>query len=273
MDLFAISNIAIFSLPTETSVLMAIRRQLWVVIECSDVFIADCPELEITKLAAPDLIHCRRIDRQPLTYLSALPRQLLKNPALSQLLGNHLLAQLAVVSHHEPSTQWRGAINDQGYLYLQPMEGAIAIWLNHILSLRNLEVNEYQNPPLTASSITLQYIYTRCTQLRHSANQSEITTTELAATTTSEVELIGSILDVWDVIDLDPIKLADNNRRIISFSQRLVENFLEFEKDCCIAAKESQSSVNFKYCLIELVQITAKIILQKYWGLNPLGSW
>ncbi len=273
MDLLAIDNISIFSLPTETSVLMAIRRQLWAMIDRSALVIADRPDFVITKLAAPDLIHCRRIDRQPLTYLSALPHQLLKNPEFSELLGDHLLAQLAVVSHQEPSAQWRGAINDQGYLYLQPTAGAIAIWLNHILGLRNLEVNEYQNPPLTASSITLQYIYTRCTQLRHAANKSEIATTELATITASEIELIGSILDIWDAIALDPIKLADNNRRIVSFSQRLVENFLEFEKDCCIGTKESQSSVNFKYCLIELVQITARIILQKHWGLNLLVSW
>jgi hypothetical protein len=273
MDLFATHNIFIFSLPTETSVLMAIRQQFWAMIDRSAVVIADRPDLVITKLAVPDLIHCRRIDRQPLTYLSALPHQLLKNPALSQLLGNHLLAQLAAASHHEPSAQWRGAVNDQGYLYLQPTEGAIAIWLNHFLSLRNLEVNESQNSPPTTSSITLQYIYTRCTQLCNLANKSEIATTELAAMTASEVELIESILDVWDVITLDPIKFADNNRRIISLSQRLVENFLEFEKDCYISAKESQSSLNFKYCLIELVKITTRIILQKYWCLNPLGSW
>jgi hypothetical protein len=279
MDLFAIDNISVFSLPTATSVVMTIRQQLWAMIDRLDL------DLAITQLATPDLIHCRRIDGQPLTYLSALPHQLLQNPALSPSLGHYLLAQLTATSHSDATAQWQGAVNDQGYLYLQPTEKAIGLWINHLLSCQNLEIITSSCPVPTASSITLEYIYTRCTQLIHLAGKSAATCRlepdELVAMMATDQELIGAVLDLWDVISpvivksasIDRVSSAPADRRLVFLSYCLVEKFLEFEKDCCFGSLRNQIRTSYCCCLVAVVQITVRIVLQQYWGLTPDRSW
>ncbi len=254
--------------------LATIRQQLWESIDRSP---------DITNLMTAHLIQCKRIDRQPLTYLSAVSHQLFNSSHLIQSVpysspqacGDWLLQRLTATSYDEPTTQWQGAVNNQGYLYLQPTMEAIATGLSQLLSIRSSEISNY--PSQTASSITLQYIYTRCTQLLQLANKTEIslqlTTTELTTKTTSEMELIGAILDVWDHVSTDLGSTNISNRQIFSLSQQLVEKFLEFEKFCWISSKENQPATNSSCCLLTVVQTTARMILQKYWCLEPLSHW
>ncbi len=274
MDLSQIGSIHIFRLPIETSMLATIRQQLWESIDRSP---------DITNLMTAPLIQCRRIDRQPLTYFSAVSHQLFNSshPTLSapysspQACGDWLLQKLTATFYDEPTAQWQGAVNSQGYLYLQPTMEAIATGLNQLLSIRTSGVSSC--PSSTASSITLQYIYTRCTQLLQLASKAEIslqlTATKSTTKTTSEMELIGAILDVWDHVSTDSASTNISNRRILALSQQLVEKFLEFEKFCWISSPKHQPTTNFSCCLLTVVQTTVKMILQRYWCLEPLSHW
>ena len=271
MDLSQIGNIHIFRLPIDTSLLAIIRQQLWASVD-------RIPDIHNLLAAVP----CKRIDRQPFTYLSALPHQLLKGNTPStpysstQILGNYLLENLAATSYDKPTTQWQGTANDQGYLYLQPSNEAITAWLNHLLSIKNSVTNSYFFPPETYSSTTLQYINIRCSQLLEFFPQTplalpEITITCAAQTTTTvQQELIGAIADIWDHI---AAFTPERHRRILSLSRQLVENFLEFEKNCCLGNKKNQITINLDYGLLAIVQITVKLILQTYWDLDPLSHW
>jgi hypothetical protein len=265
MDLAKIGQIHIFSLPIQASMLATIRQQLWA--------ISDRQRLAITQLDNAQLVHCRRLPSQPLTYLSALTAQLIHSNNAHPELGNYLLEQLIAMSDDQPSnmtTPWQGAVHQQGYLYLQPTMAAIATWLHHLPSHCNLAISNC--PPLlpTAASITLQYIYTRCTQL---VSREERGTAALVAMTARETELIGAVLDVWDAILLDRHLVPDPNQLVLSVGQRLVESFLEFEKGCQIGATDSRAAAPLRSCLLEVVQVTVKIILQNYWNLEPLSSW
>lgn len=271
MDLSQIGDVHIFQLPIDTSMLTTIRQQLWASVDRFP---------DIHNLRAADLVPCKRIDRQPCTYLSALPHQLLKGnnaPYLStQILGNYLLENLAATSHDEPTTQWQGVANDLGYLYLQPSNGAIAAWLHQLLNIKNSVLNSSSLSPPSDAPITLQYIYIRCNQLLQTTTTHislQFSTTELTTWTTSEAELIGAILDIWDYLLTDSCSTNICNHRMLSLSQQLVEKFLEFEKYCCMSAKSNQLSRNFNLGLIAVVQKTVEIILRQYWGLEPLQHW
>jgi hypothetical protein len=273
MDLSQIGNIHIFRLPINISMLTTIRNQLWASIDQSP---------DINNLLAAHLVQCKRINRQPIIYLSALPHQLLKGNtpstaySSSQILGNHLLEHLVTNNHDEPTTQWQGAVNNQGYLYLQPSNEAIAAWLNQLLNNKNSAPNRGFLPTRSDSSITLQYIYIRCTQILQTTTTDiylQFSNTEFTAQTISGMELIGAILDIWDHVLADANSTNISNRRIIVFSQQLVEQFLEFEKYCCMSAKSNQLSRNFNFGLIAIVQTTVEIILQKYWRIEPLTYW
>jgi hypothetical protein len=87
------------------------------------------------------------------------------------------------------------------------------------------------------------------------------------------MELIGAILDIWDYVITDSDSNNVNNHRILSLSQQLVEQFLEFEKYCCMSAKSSQLSRNFNVGLMAVVQKTVEIILHQYWGMEPPQHW
>lgn len=273
MDLSQIGNIYIFQLPIDTSLLAIIRQQLWAIVDRSP---------DIHNLRAVDLVPCKRIDRPPCSYLSALPHQLLKGNAPStpysstQVLGNYLLENLAATSYDEPTTQWQGAANNQGYLYLQPSNGAIAAWLHQLLNIKNSVPNSSSLTPQSDAPITLQYIYIRCNQLLQTTTSNislQFSTTELTTWTTSEAELIGAILDIWDHILTDSCSTKIRNHRMLSLSQQLVEKFLEFEKYCCMSAKGNQLSRNFNFGLIAVVKKTVGIILSKYWRLEPRQHW
>ncbi len=269
MELAEVGSVYIFKLPIATSLLATICQQLWVVGELSP---------NITNLMTANLIHCKRIDRQPLTYLSAVSHQLLK-PVQSATSssppahGTYLLKQLTTASQTEPTAQWQGVVNDQGYLYLQPTTKAIAAWLNHLLNIKNSEINgEFLTK--TAASITLQYSYTRCTQLLDlfplaPLTCQEITTNNLATTPPIKLELIGAIADIWDHLVARP----ENHQRIPALSRQLVAKFLEVEKNCCFGHQKNQSTTNLDYGLLTIVQMTIKMILQKYWNLEPLSHW
>ncbi len=263
MDLAKIGKIYNFGLPIHASLLATIRQQLWE--------ISDRHHLAITPLDNAQLIHCRRMPSQPLTYISALTTQLRQSNHAHPELGNYLLEQLVAMSHDQLTTQWQGAVNEQGYLYLQPTMATIATWLQQLPSCRSLVIsNNCPQPLATASSMTLQYIYTRCTQLISGWGRD---TTTLLVMTASEAELIGTVFDVWDAISLDRHQVNDPQQMLLSVSRRLVESFLEFEKDCRISATSSQAPIPIRYCLLEVVQVTVKIILQNYWNLEPLSSW
>ncbi len=273
MDLSQIGNIHIFRLPIDTSLLAIIRQQLWASVDRSP---------DIHNLRAVDLVPCKRIDRPPCTYLSALPHQLLKGntqltPYLStQVLGNYLLENLAATSYDEPTNQWQGAANNQGYLYLQPSNGAIVAWLHQLLNIKNSVPNSDSLAPPSDTLITLKYIYTRCNQLLQTTTTEislQFNTTELTSWTINEMELIGAILDIWDHVLTNSISTNIRNHRILSLSQQLVEKFLEFEKYCCMSAKSNQTSRNFNLVLIAVVKKTVKIIFSQCWRLEPLKHW
>jgi hypothetical protein len=273
MDLFKTNYPDRWGMPTQISLLMTIRQQLWAVSDRSDR-----DDLNITKLAVPHLIHCRRIAGSPLTYLSALPHQLLlgnKDPS-PPAVGKYLLEQLATRFLEQSIAQWPGIVNDQGYLYLQPSGEAIAVWLNACVRRQALVDRSLPMTPLTSSSITLQYIYMRCTQLRRLFPPEALvplTDLDLTAQTTGEMELIGALLDVWDVIAVDRLAPPPQSRQIRSSSQQLVDQFLEFEKNCCLAAIKNTASLQLSCCLIAVVHMTVQQLLLSYWGMKPLDSW
>jgi hypothetical protein len=268
MDLSQIGNIHIFQVPIDISMLTTIRQQLWANIDRSP---------DIYNLVAAHLVQCKRIDRQPVTYLSALPHQLLpSNPNSSlQILGNHLLEHLAANHYDAPTAHWQGTVNNQGYLYLQPDDEAIAAWLNQLLNTKNSALNSNSLLLRSDSSITLQYIYTRCNQLLQTtqADILPLSKTAITAATTSEIKLIGAVLDIWDDALIDSISKNTDNQKMLSLSQQLVEQFLEFEKYCCMSAKSNQLSRNFNFSLMAVVQKTVKIILHQYWGIEPHQYW
>jgi hypothetical protein len=269
MDLSQMGNIRIFQLPIDISPLTTIRQQLWASIDRSP---------DIHNLMAANLVQCKRIDRQPLTYLSALPHQLLKGNtgsipySSSQILGHHLLESLAASHHDEPTTQWQGAASDQGYLYLQPSDEAIAACLNQLLNIKKTLSNSGFSALSSDAPITLQYTYIRCNQMLQTIT-TEISSTEFTARISHEMELIGAILDIWDDILADFDSTNASTHRIFSLAQQLVEKFLEFEKYCCVSAKSSQTPKNFNFSLVAIVQKTVKIILHQYWGIEPPQHW
>ena len=87
------------------------------------------------------------------------------------------------------------------------------------------------------------------------------------------MELIGAILDIWDHVSTDLGSTNISNRQIFALSQQLVEKFLELEKFCLISSKENQPTTNSSGYLLTVVQTTARMILQKYWCLEPLSHW
>jgi hypothetical protein len=269
MDLSQMGNIYIFQVPIDISLLTTIRQQLWASIDRSP---------DIHNLMAAHLVQCKRIDRQPLTYLSALPHQLLKGNtgsttySSSQILGHHLLESLAISNYDESTTYWQGTVSDQGYLYLQPSDEAIAACLNQLLNIKKTLPNNCFSAPPSDAPITLQYAYIRCNQLLQTTTI-EISSTEFTARISHRMELIGAILDIWDNILADFDSTNANNHRILSLARQLVEKFLEFEKYCYVSAKGSQKSRNFNFSLLAVVQKTVEIILHQYWGLEPPQTW
>ncbi len=276
MNLSEIGTVHIFRLPVAMSLLATIRQQLWAVIDRSPA---------ITNLATTDLISCKRINQQPVTYLSAVAHQLVNSidPAWSQTYlspvagGDYLLKHLAAVAWAEPTVQWQGAVNNQGYLYLQPMPEAIASWLNYLFNNKSLKINSCSLPAVTASPVTLQYVYTRCTQLLDLAQQTlltspKITTTDFATplTISPELELISAILDIWDQA---AINISGNQRRILLLSRCLIERFLELEKTCHFGNHKNQITTSLDYNLLAIVQTTVKMILKIYWNLESVGYW
>jgi hypothetical protein len=277
MDLFKTEFPYLWGLPPQTSLLLSIRQQLWAI---SDRL--DRDDVAMTKLADPHVIHGRRIVGQPFTYLSALPHQLLSGAQdLSPVVvGKSLLEQLVTRFPDQSIAQWRGTVNDQGYLYLQPSGKAIALWLHAVGQSQELADPSHPMTPLTSSSIALQYIYMRCGQLRRLGPADALVPLDLDLTALNPevMELIGALLDVWDVMAGNPPgaesdRLALPSHQMRSSSQGLVEKFLEFEKNCCLAASKNTASLQLSGALIAIVSMTVRQILLRYWGINPLDSW
>jgi hypothetical protein len=276
MDLFKTDHPYLWGLPPQTSLLLSIRQQLWVISDRLDL-----DDVAMTKLADPHLIHGRRIAGQPLTYFSALPHQLLSGAKDSSpvVVGKYLLEQLATRFPDQSIAQWRGTVNDQGYLYLQPSGNAIGLWLNNLVQGQTLVDPIYPMTPLTSSSIAWQYIYMRCGQLHRLVLPDALVPLDLdlTAQTPGVMELIGALLDVWDVMAGNSPGAESNRRRSFSAressSQGLVEKFLEFEKNCCLAADQNTASLQLSGGLIAIVTMTVRQILLRYWGINPLDSW
>jgi hypothetical protein len=150
----------------------------------------------------------------------------------AQEIGRLLLAQLTNSSPKNNLTNWNIWTNHSGYLYFQPTATALSTWLKMLFDRTDVtdqDLGFWVAPDhAVASDHLLYYIELRCSQMQQLAELpiNPWLQEELNCTHTAELELIHSIIQVYDSLYMGA------KYKIVAAGKSLVENFLEFDRTC-----------------------------------------